>query len=227
MVRRVFLSLFPVVLVLLASLVSLSHAGGPVVGCAPEPAVCLPPMCAPPACPPPCGPPSCGPGFAPILDCFGACQEILGFAISLPAAIMNTILAPPRCGPPPCPPACPPMCAPAPCPPPMCGPPPMYCPAPAPITKCKPGPQPMGFPGVRYRSGLSPAPATSFMHATAPGTPVLPARPPGYLSMCRSMVEMPFKLASGVLCAVEPSCSGRPYTATLSSAVSPLFGGCW
>jgi hypothetical protein len=224
MVRRVFLSSFPVVIVLLASMISLSHAGGPVVGCAPEPVMCPPPMCAPPACPPPCEPPSCGPGFAPLLDCFGAAQQVLGFAISLPAAIMNTILAPPRCGPPPCPP---PMCGPPPCPPPMYCPPPMCGPAPAPITKCKPASQPTGYPAVRYRSELSPVPATSFMHATAPGSPVRPMLPPGYLSMAGSMVEMPFKLASGALCAIEPSCSGRSYNATLSSIVSPLFGGCW
>lgn len=240
MVQRVSLSLFSFIIVLIALMIPMVHAGGPpVVGCEPAPAPCIAPPCPPPSCgPPPCGPPLCGPGLGPFIDIFGACQSVLGAAISIPATIMGAILAPPRCGPPPCgpppcpppmcgPPACtPPLYMPVPCEPPVCGPPP------ARITKCKPVSQIPRYPNFRRRSGMVPMAPMGYGPGYGPNhTCARPApsfAPMEYLMLCNSMLEVPFKLASGALCAVEPSSCGRPYFATMSKAVTaPLFGGYW
>lgn len=48
-----------------------------------------------------------------------------------------------------------------------------------------------------------------------------------YAELCYRMMEMPFKLASGALCAVEPTSSGRPYLATLGRVTAPVMGTYW
>jgi hypothetical protein len=222
MVIKVALLLFCLLLTALAPAVHPGTAGNAALAYSAP--YSPPPSCAPPPCPPPsCGPPSCGPGFGgPGAICggiLGACTNICGTLIGIPAAVMQGILAPP---PPPRyrPPS---GCGPTMCPPPMCGPP--QC-APRPITKCKPvsyGPNPMPY-------GYAPAaagPAPFIVPASSPPVSSFYMGPPveqsGLSNMVSQMVQIPFRLVSGTLTA-----PGSPWGRDLFAAppIGPNEAAC-
>jgi len=207
MVKRVATFLFCLSILVVTAFVSYTTAGGPPV-CAPEPYACAPQPCAPQ----PCAPSS---PFAFCGGILGACTSICGTCIGIPAAVMGAILSPPRPTPACAPPACPPpSCAPQ-----MCAPPMPYTCGPPPITKCKPSYAPpacgpTSCPPAGRMPLMMPLPRAEY-------TPSLP--PVG--GMAAQLLEMPFRLVSGVL---YTQFGRNAFMGGFASkAKSPTFAECW
>jgi len=233
MVLRVLIVLFCVIFSI-SNLMDSPAAAGGAPAFAPPPAYqCAPPVSAPAGC-----------GPSPFGFCSGIlslCSKICGTVIGCPSAVAGAILDTPppvfprrRCMPTPCAPV---MCAPRCYPPPMCAPAPCPPPMPTRITKCKPVASAATMPPLAYgpppmypvrQAQYSPPPMYPVRPAQC-GPPMMGCRPhrpvgPGCMALCATLLEIPFRLCSGMLSV--PDGPFGPLASTFGTTMT-TFGDFW